>query len=749
MALDLQPVTTKKPLDLQPVDNRNILQKAGGFVSDVVKGVTQPIVQSALQPGMAIKTAKNAAVAETSKKMVETQMKGTDALLKALKTADTPEEKSTIAKLLQDRVSKFISGETAPKVEDTTVNLPYYGEMKAPTTVKQVLGTGIETVAAGVGVGATAPAKTLAKTLATKLIGPGAKIGAAYGAGESLKRDEGLLDIAKSTAGGALTGAALDLATLGAGRVLSKTGEKIQKIATPQKISKEKVLETAGMIGQGKEAAKKQTVKAIEAIDIKGIKTQKDLNTRINETIKKVSGQVDKQLEKNPEIKKLKDLTIKETSIGGKTVTSTPVKNALDHLQELYKKIGDKVNEQNIKEYIVKAKTKGLSAKEVNNISRQYGADFKSKAFNKMGEPLTSVNARAEENVRRGLKEIARSGMGGKAAEALDKRLSALINTGKLTTKNIEAVNKLKQKIVERGLGEKVGRLAFDTLNTVLGGGLKGFVERGMARGTGLKTLNALELEKALQKNLQLIKKAQKQRLGQETSGAFNKTVSTLAQKLGITVAKTGKILEGLSGAAERVPTMNVGTISERLGKMMPIGATIRDVSKEGYKETGKITTKLLKKLEGKTTVSKQFISDLTNSGDLKQTEKDLIRKALAGEGDKVNVANFANKVKAEILPLKIKKTNVSEKELMGGIPNSRESREMAENGIYAPRYESVVLPENLRGAVANYDEHIFESPIKTTAGDTHFGGYTDKYFGHTRVEDMTPASKGKCDKLR
>jgi hypothetical protein len=338
-------------------------------------------------------------------------------------------------------------------------------------------------------------------------------------------------------------------------------------------------MEAAGAIGQGKEAAKKQTVKAIESIDIKGVKTQKDLNTRIAKTIEKVSKEVDKQLEKNPEIKKLKDLTTKETSLGGKTVTSNYVKTGLNQLKELYRKIGDKVNEQNIKEYIAKANKVGLSAKEINNISRQYGSDFKSKAFSKLGEPLTSVNARSEEIVRKGLKEVARSGLGGKQATALDQRLSALINTKKLTGKNIEAVNKLKQKIQDRGLGEKAGRVLFDIFNAGTGGTLKGFVERGMARGTGLKTLNALELEKALQKNLQIIKKAQKQRT--TNPAAFNKTLNSLATKLGLTVEKTGKVIEGLSGQAQKVPGMTIAEIGEKLGKKMPIGATIKDVSNE------------------------------------------------------------------------------------------------------------------------------------------------------------------------
>ena len=156
------------------------------------------------------------------------------------------------------------------------------------------------------------------------------------------------------------------------------------------------------------------------------------------------------------------------------------------------------------------------------------------------------------------------------------------------------------------------------------------------------------------------------------------------------------------------------------------LGLALEDVSKLGYKNTGELSTKLLAKLEGKTTVSKQFISDLTNQPELKQAERDLIRDALKGEGDSVNVTEFANKVKTELLPLKI-----------GDAYN---------NGY---RYENINLPDELRGPVANYQERIYQSPIKTSAGDVHFGSATgdkENYFAHTRIEDL-PGKPGEIVK--
>ena len=129
------------------------------------------------------------------------------------------------------------------------------------------------------------------------------------------------------------------------------------------------------------------------------------------------------------------------------------------------------------------------------------------------------------------------------------------------------------------------------------------------------------------------------------------------------------------------------------------------------------LTIKTLEKLKGRDTVSKQFISDMTNSGDIKQVERDIIRDVLAQypEGAKIPVAEFAEKVKVELLPLK-----------RNTLPSNQ--------GVY----ENISLPRDIKGRVANYRENLYESPIKTSAGDTHWRAQQNKnYFGHTRIEDM------------
>ncbi len=142
----------------------------------------------------------------------------------------------------------------------------------------------------------------------------------------------------------------------------------------------------------------------------------------------------------------------------------------------------------------------------------------------------------------------------------------------------------------------------------------------------------------------------------------------------------------------------------------------------EVAKEVKKLTTKILKKLEGKGSVKKQFISDLAKQQDIKQVEKDIINDVLKKFPDQIDVATFEEKVLAELLPLK--------------------RQELGDT-----RYEAYTIDKNDPDWF--YSENIYHSPISVTAGITHFnhamGAYmedvAEKYFGHTRVEDNNDGS--------
>ena len=194
------------------------------------------------------------------------------------------------------------------------------------------------------------------------------------------------------------------------------------------------------------------------------------------------------------------------------------------------------------------------------------------------------------------------------------------------------------------------------------------------------------------------------------------------------------EILEDF-GASLKLKNLKTGQ-TPTIGKSNIVESKTK-IAEKAYQGETKLTTKILEKLKGKTTTSKQEILDFTNAGDIKQAERDLFRRLLAEEGDKVNVTEFANKVKTELLPLKTIGTDKKAGYLSGR----------------APKYENISLPDELRGPVANYQERIYESPIKTSAGDVHFSGggansSVPNYFAHTRIEDLPTGYKMGTDEF-
>lgn len=287
---------------------------------------------------------------------------------------------------------------------------------------------------------------------------------------------------------------------------VTKKGINLVKEGISPTISAEKAI---GQVAQGKAGTEKIVEKGLGAIDTKGVKTYKDLNVKLEEAIPSLSQKVDQELLKDPVARNIKEYTTKLKTVSGDPVEVNYVQNALKDLKELYDSTGDVVKSKEIENLLGYGDELQLDRKTVNDISRKYGEEFSTKAFSKVtGEPLTSVNAQKFENTRKGLKDVARQGLGGKEAQALDDKLSSIYNTQKLIAKQEEAVNKLKNKIEERGWLSKATYTAIKTLDTLSGGVIRGATDAVLSRGTGLKTLNALDLEKNLEKNLEIIRKA-------------------------------------------------------------------------------------------------------------------------------------------------------------------------------------------------------------------------------------------------
>lgn len=264
--------------------------------------------------------------------------------------------------------------------------------------------------------------------------------------------------------------------------------------------------EIVGRITQGKKGTQDSATRALADIDTTGVKTYADLNGAIENQTEALARQLDEYLDARPEL--LTKESLKQvTKVGDKTISINYVEDALKQLDELYGTIKDPTSQAKVQNTLEKLNKGGLNRKEINDVARVYGREFGSKAFNKIGDPLTSINAQAFENTRKGVKEAFRNTLDDDTAKVLDHRMSDLINTGIATKKMEEKVNALWQKVKVRTLPEKAARKVADIVDAATLHTASAFLSRMLPSNVGLKTMNALDIEAELAKNIKKLEK--------------------------------------------------------------------------------------------------------------------------------------------------------------------------------------------------------------------------------------------------
>lgn len=494
------------------IDNGvGVFEKIGNFIggTKIAQGLAQ-----AINLGKASKT-----VQETLDNQIALQGE----LIKTIRTEQAAGNDTTKLRQALKDLSTTI-GETGMNA-DTILN-------PNELTNKQVLGDAANLALTATGASALGAAAKGATT--TQKIANAAKVGAGFGAAggaaEALKNDGGVADIAKGAAIGAGIGGV-------GGAALSATQAAVKGVSKlSQKIAPSKTLdETVGAILQGQTKDIKSGVRALSSIETSGIKTYDELNTALKNKIPQLASIVDNELTSDI-AKTLDELATTTTSKSGQSVTTNYVTKALNDLRELYTSIGDDVSRVDIEETISKATRDGLTPKEVNDIARVYGSEFGSKAFGKTGEALTGVNAQAFENTRKGLKAVARKDLVSDAAKEADAQMSAIFNTQRLVQRNIEAANKAQQKLKSSGLLEGVGQSVAKFANMLTLGSAKGILKELIPIAGGKTTMNALDIEKALSKNLSALRKISTATTKAEitkNANIFSKTINLLNKEMG------------------------------------------------------------------------------------------------------------------------------------------------------------------------------------------------------------------------
>lgn len=291
------------------------------------------------------------------------------------------------------------------------------------------------------------------------------------------------------------------------GKQALKTGIDTLKTKEVTKLSSQ-VDNLVGKITQGTGEDITMAKKALSDIDTKSIKTYKDLSDTLNSKIETLSSKLDEILEQSPIYEnKLKLGDVEKTiKVGDKTVRHNYIEDALSQLEDFYSKTNNIAEKERILNLRNKFNTDGITIKEMNDLAKLHGRVLT--GYNASGELASGLSKQAAENTRKGIKSTARDIFGDKAYEAIDKELSNIMNTKDIVDKVATKVETLKNRINQRGFGEKVGRLVFQVVDKFTGGGLKGFIQSFVPRGEGLKIMNALDLERSLNKNLKLLDKA-------------------------------------------------------------------------------------------------------------------------------------------------------------------------------------------------------------------------------------------------
>lgn len=416
--------------------------------------------------------------------------------------------------------------------------------------VRDVLGSALEVgsylIPVGAGVkGATLAAKGAALAgrafgkraaqkaaggLAAKAISYGAGGAAAGGlaeAGRAIGEGEGVGEVAKRTAKGVAIGGAVGAAIPAAGKVFGRKA-----------VSKEAVAGRVFQPRQQQEFIEKTGAKILSKVDTKGIGTYDDLSRTLESNISKGLKHVDETLAKSPDIVPLKSFErVVETEVSGRKLraSSNYVQDALDDLQELYKVTNNPEDTLRIRALKIKANKAGITPAEVNAVAREYGTTFKKKAFNRLGEPQTSVKAVTYENTRKGLKETARSFLPGEELKAMDQEISEMIRLKTYSDQMKTRVTALENRIKERGLVEKIFRGVANITDIATFGGPQAFVTKFLfPSNVGLKTMNSLDLQRELVKNLKLIRN-----LETASDKQVVRTLRELARRAGVVSAAT------------------------------------------------------------------------------------------------------------------------------------------------------------------------------------------------------------------
>ena len=231
-----------------------------------------------------------------------------------------------------------------------------------------------------------------------------------------------------------------------------------------------------------------------------------DLSKRFDTSIKSNLKSVDEVLSKDNTSYSSNELT-QRTPTGKFGINY--VKQAIQDLKDFYSGTKDVDSLEKVKILEKKLNTDGLTAKEVNDLSKEYGSKFN--AFKANNQIKGGKIAAGAENVRSGLKDTARGLIKDPEVAKLDKQTSDMIKTKEMVDDLNTKVDKFKNNYRPGTPLQKFSATIVRLADRVSGGILKGAIKEVTGKagaGEGTK-LDILQLQNELQKNIDLFNKVQ------------------------------------------------------------------------------------------------------------------------------------------------------------------------------------------------------------------------------------------------
>lgn len=251
-------------------------------------------------------------------------------------------------------------------------------------------------------------------------------------------------------------------------------------------------------ITQGPEKDLAANSRALVEMNPQGIRTYQELDDLTTSRIRAISDEQTNYLRRFPE-KYTPDELAKKTTVGDEVVSEDFIQQAIDGLETAYTKQGELVKAAQVRQLGQRYADEGLNVAEMNALAKEYGIEFRSRAFSKLGDPKEGYNAEAFENIRKGIKETLRDKLPDNKSKEIDARISDLYTLKGSTEKMRQKVFDLESKARDAGLLGEFGEGVANVADFTVFGAIRNLIG---AVGKRRSSMNALDLQKELTKML-------------------------------------------------------------------------------------------------------------------------------------------------------------------------------------------------------------------------------------------------------